>query len=104
MKDHHNLQNPPEDLRFPAHLIKPPGFTIFRDHRDCALPPEPRPTGTCEVMTCMGRYSLGPDFSSALEISMALSAFLGNDGLNSGMGVMLEGLQVTTAVCPLCPT
>lgn len=34
---------------------------------------------------------------------MASSAFLGNGGLNSGMGVMLEELQVTMVVCPLCP-
>lgn len=61
--------------------------------------------GNHEVMTCMGYYSLGPDLFSALELSMASSTFLGNGGwcLNSGMGVMLEGLQVTTAVCPLCP-
>lgn len=37
--------------------------------------------------------SLGSDFSSALEMSMASSAFLGNGGLNSGMGVMLEELR-----------
>lgn len=34
---------------------------------------------------------------------MASSAFLGNGGLNSGMGVMLKELEVAMAVCPLCP-